>query len=46
MLFAKAGRGIPKPLPVHLYVEPSQWVDTARYFGVTLDTQLLVDSYR
>jgi hypothetical protein len=33
MLFAKAGRGIPKPLSVHLYVEPSQWVDTTPYFG-------------
>ena len=33
MLFAKAGRGIPKPLPVHLYVEPRQWVDTTPYFG-------------
>jgi hypothetical protein len=40
MLFDKVGRGIPKPLPLHLYVEPSQWVDTAHYFGVTLHTQL------
>jgi len=40
MLFAKAGRRIPKPRPVQFFGEPIQWVDTARYLGVTLDTRL------
>jgi hypothetical protein len=37
MLFAKAGRRIANS---QLYGEPIQWVDTARYIGVTLDTRL------
>ena len=37
MLFVKAGTRIAKP---QLFGEPIQWVDTARYLGVTLDTRL------
>jgi hypothetical protein len=37
MLFAKAGRRIAKP---RLFGGPIQWVDPARYLGVTLDTRL------
>jgi hypothetical protein len=40
LLFAKAPRPIQKPRTVQFLGEPRQWVDTARYFGVTLDTQL------
>jgi hypothetical protein len=40
MLFAKTGRHIPKPRAVHLFGEPIQWVDEARYLGVTLDKRL------
>jgi len=36
MLFAKAGRRIPKPRPAQLFGEPIQWVYTARYLGVPL----------
>jgi hypothetical protein len=39
-LFAKASRCIPKHRPVQLLREPTQWVDTACYLGVTLDTPL------
>ena len=37
MLIDKAGRRIAKP---RLFGEPIQWVDTARYLGVNLDTGL------
>jgi len=37
VLFAKAGRRIAKP---RLFGEPIQWVDTAHYPGVTIDTRL------
>jgi hypothetical protein len=40
MLFAKAGRCIPKPRPVQLFREPLQWVNTARYLGVIIDKLL------
>jgi len=40
VLFAKAGRRIPKHRPVHLFGEPIHWCDTPRYLGVTLDTRL------
>ena len=40
MLFAKAGRRISKPWPVQLLGKPIQWVDTARYLGMTLDKRL------
>jgi len=40
MLFAKAGRRIPKPRAVQLCGEPIEWVDDTRYLGVTLDKRL------
>ena len=40
MLFAKAGWRISKPRPVQFLGEPIQWVDTARYFGVILDSRM------
>jgi hypothetical protein len=40
MLFAKTGRRIQNPRTVQLFVEPIQWVDVARYHGVTLDKRL------
>ena len=36
MLFAKTSRRIRKPRAVQLFGEPIQWVDNARYLGVTL----------
>jgi hypothetical protein len=38
MLFAKAG--LPVPGPVQFQGEPIEWVDTARYLGVTRDSRL------
>jgi hypothetical protein len=40
VLFVKAARHVQKPRPVQFLGEPIQWVETARYLGVTLDTQL------
>jgi hypothetical protein len=40
VLFVKAARRIQKPRAVQFLREPIQWVETARYLGVTLDTQL------
>ena len=40
MLFAKAGRSIPKLRPVWLFGEPIQWVDTSRYLRVTFTMRL------
>ena len=40
MLFAKTGRRIPKPRAVQLFGELIQWVDDARYLGMTLDKGL------
>jgi hypothetical protein len=40
LLFAKTTRCIQRRRPVQLFGEPIQWVDTARYLGVTLDTRL------
>jgi hypothetical protein len=40
MLFAKTGRRIPKRRSVQLFGEPIQWVDDARYLGMTLDKPL------
>ena len=40
MLFAKAWWRIPKPRPVQLLGEPIEWVDTARYLRVILDTRM------
>jgi hypothetical protein len=41
MLFAKTTRCIQRPRPVQLFGEPIQWIDTARYLAVTLDTRLI-----
>jgi hypothetical protein len=40
VLFANAARCIRQPRPVQFLGEPIQWVQTARYLGVTLDTRL------
>jgi hypothetical protein len=40
MLFAKAVWRVPRPRPVQFLGEPVEWVDTARYLGVTLDSRL------
>jgi hypothetical protein len=40
VLFVKAARRIKKSRAVQFLGEPIQWVETARYLGVTLDTQL------
>jgi hypothetical protein len=40
MLFAKTGRRIQNTRAVQLFGEPIQWVDVARYLGVTLDKRL------
>ena len=40
LIFARAGRRFIQPRPVMLFGEPIQWVDTARYLGVTLDSRL------
>jgi hypothetical protein len=41
MLFATAGRRIPKPRPVQLFWEPIHWVERAYYLGMILDTPLI-----
>ena len=46
MLFSKTGRRIPKPREVRLVGEPIQWVDDARYLGVTLDKGLTFLKHR
>jgi hypothetical protein len=40
VLFVKAARRIQKPRAVQFLGELIQWVETARYLGVTFDTQL------
>jgi hypothetical protein len=40
MLFAKTAWRIPRPRPVQFVGEPMEWVVTARYLGVTLDSLL------
>jgi hypothetical protein len=40
VLFVQAARRIQKPTAVQFLGEPIQWVETERYLGVTLDTQL------
>jgi hypothetical protein len=40
MLFVKTGRRVPQLRPFRLFGEPIEWVDTARYLGVTLDKRL------
>jgi len=45
MLFAKTSRSIPKPREFQLFEESIQWVDEARYLGVTLDIRLTLSKY-
>jgi len=40
IIFARAGRRFIQPLPLTLFGEPIEWVDTTRYLGVNLDTRL------
>jgi hypothetical protein len=40
VLFAKTARSARQPRPVQFLREPIQWVRTARYLGVTLDSRL------
>jgi hypothetical protein len=40
IFFVKTGRRIPKPRSVHFFGEPTQWIDTPSYLGVTLDKRL------
>jgi hypothetical protein len=40
VLFVKAARRIQKPRAVQFLGEPIQWIETERYLGVTLNTQL------
>jgi hypothetical protein len=40
VLFAKAARRVRQPRPVQFLGEPIEWVQTARYLGVALDTRL------
>jgi hypothetical protein len=40
LISARAGRRFTQPRPVTLFGEPIQWVDKARYLGVTLDSRL------
>ena len=40
ILFAQTGGHIPKSRAVQLFGEPIQWVEDARYLGVTLDKRL------
>jgi hypothetical protein len=40
MLFAKAAWRIARPRPVQFQGQPIEWVDTARYLDVTLDSRL------
>jgi hypothetical protein len=40
IIFARAGRRFIHPLPVSLFGEPIEWVETTPYLGVTLDKRL------
>jgi len=40
IIVARAGRRFIQSLPLTLFREPIEWVDTTRYLGVTLDTRL------
>jgi hypothetical protein len=40
VLSAKAARGVRQPWPVQFLGGPTEWVETARCIGVTLDTRL------
>jgi hypothetical protein len=39
VLLVKAARPIQKPRPVQFLGKPIQWIETAGYLAVTLDTQ-------
>jgi retron-type reverse transcriptase len=39
-IFARAGRSFIQPRPVTLFGESSQWVETTRYLGITVDKRL------
>jgi hypothetical protein len=41
VFFVKTARSIQKPIPMQLIGQPMQWIETARYLGVTLDTRLI-----
>jgi hypothetical protein len=41
IIYARAERHFIQPRTVILFGEPIQWVDTARYLGVTLDKRLI-----
>ena len=45
LIFARAGRRFTQPRPVMLFGEPIQFVDTARYLGVTLYSRLTWSSH-
>ena len=45
IIFARAVRRFIQPRPVPLLGEPIEWLDTTRYLGVTLDTQLTWSSH-
>jgi hypothetical protein len=40
MLLPMIDGSIPKPRAVQLFADPIQWIDDARYFGVTVDKGL------
>ena len=40
MLFVLVGQRFTQPRSVTLFVEPIEWVETTRYLGMTLNTQL------
>ena len=41
IIFARAGRRFIQSRQVTIFGEPTQWADTIRYLGVTLDTRLI-----
>jgi hypothetical protein len=45
VLFAKTARRVRKPRPVQFLGQPIEWVETPRYFGVTLDTRLTLSAH-
>jgi hypothetical protein len=45
VLFAKTTRCVQRPRLPQLFGEPIQWIETARYLGVTLDTWLTCSAH-
>jgi hypothetical protein len=45
MLFTKTTRHVQRPRPSQLFGEPIQWIETARYLGVNLDTRLTLSAH-